>query len=302
MEKYLAIDIGGTSVKHGLVRNDGHIEQRGGFPTGEGQTKEGFVRELLNVAEAAVCQGVAGIGVCSLGWVNTRTGRFVGGVENLPYLLQLDIPALLKERHPRLPVMICNDVSAAAMGEMRFGAAKDCRNFVCLAIGTGIGGAVVVNGQVLEGAHFRAGEFGYWDYGGIDQYLEKEVSAKWMVRQAAQILGVEGLTGIDFFERIRGGDAVCRSVLETQADRLAKCIANLIVALDVEKVVIGGGISGAGDVLIPMLREKTKQRLPVEFWGQCELVAAQRANDAGMLGAVDAFLGDEKFRNRVDSM
>jgi predicted NBD/HSP70 family sugar kinase len=290
MEKYLAIDIGGTSVKHGLVWNDGHIEQRGGFPTGEMQTEEGFVQELLNVVETAVCQGAAGIGVCSLGCVNTHTGRFVGGVENLPYLLQLDIPALLKARYPRIPVTIRNDVSAAAIGEMRFGAAKNCRSFVCLAIGTGIGGAVVVNGQVLEGAHFRAGEFGYWGYFGKDRYLEKEVSAKWMVRQAADMLGVEGLTGIDFFERIRGGDTACRSILEVQAERLAECIANLIIALDVEKVVVGGGISGASDVLIPVLREKTRQRLPVEFRGQCELVAAQCANDAGMLGAVDSFL------------
>lgn len=290
MECCFAMDIGGTSAKYGMVDKNGRISQTGRFLTGENLGIQPFLTRFFAATDRAVQAGAQAIGIASLGWVDSENARFVGGIENLPYLAQADFPTFIRRRYGDIPVRLCNDVSAAALGEMRFGAARGCDNFLCLAIGTGIGGAIVLDGRLLEGCHFRAGEFGYWDFEEPNQYLEKEVSAKRMVFAASQALGNSEMDGIKFFERIRNQDPVCVQILEQQMEKLGRCVANLEIALDVERVVIGGGISAAADVLIPVLSKKVDNHLPPALRGQCNILAAQRGNDAAMLGAVSGLL------------
>lgn len=287
-KQYLGIDIGGTSAKCAVIDQTGKILHKDSFATGTAVSQEQFLHSLLRTADNAVKCGIVGIGICCLGIVNSHTGEILGGVENMPYLNGLNLKTLLSQRYPKLPICISNDVKAVARGEQWLGAAKDCRSFACVALGTGLGGAVVIDGRLVEGAHFRAGEICYTDYHDSDEYLEKHTSTMHVMEQAAGELGVAGIDGFAFFRMVRDGNAVCCAVLDQWIGRIARFIANILVLLDLEAVIIGGGVSREGDVLIPLLSKAVDERLPPAFRGQARIVAAKHAGDAGVLGAVSS--------------
>lgn len=288
MERYFAADIGGTSVKCALVGADGTISHRSSFATGPFISAEQLVQGLCDAAMEAAGSGAAGIGISSLGWFNARTDECVGGVDNLPALEGLNLPALLGQRCG-LPALVCNDVDAMAQGEYLFGAGRGCGSLVCIALGTGIGGAVMLEGRLWRGAHDRAGEFGYLGWRRDKSCLEHSTSALQMIDEAKMLLGQSELDGQAFFQRIRQGDSACAQVLHKHMKLLGEWTASLIIALDVERMIIGGGISASGDVLMPVLKEETEAYLPPCMHGQCELLAAQCGNDAALLGAVSGF-------------
>lgn len=283
---FLGIDIGGTSAKCALIDETGEILRRGSFATGLSVSRDVFLASLLRTIDDAKERSIDGLGICCLGIVDPKSGQVLGGVENMPYLNGLNLKELLTRRYPDLPVCVGNDVKAVARGEQWVGAAKGCRNFACIALGTGLGGAIVLDGSLVEGAHFRAGEICYMDYRGGDDYLEKHTSTKRVMEQAARKLGRESIDGFEFFELVRAGNAICATVLDGWIQRIAGVVANMIVLLDLEMVIIGGGISREADILIPRLRQAVDNRLPPDFRKQTRIAAAKHAGDAGVLGAV----------------
>lgn len=291
--QFLAIDIGGTSAKCARITEDAQIVFRAQFETGIAVSKEQFLNSFFRTVDDAVVCGVVGVGICSLGIVDSRTGVIVGGVENMPYLAGLNLRELIMKRYPGLRVHISNDVKAVARGERWVGAARGCRNFACFALGTGLGGAVVIDGRLVEGAHFRAGEVCYTDYRGENDYLEKYTSTKYVMEQAAGELGIDQIDGFEFFRLVRVGDATCLSILDRWVERIARFVANSIVLLDLEKVIIGGGVSREEDILIPRLTVAVNGMLPPDFRGQTEISAAGFAGDAGILGAVATLVNAE---------
>lgn len=293
-KQYLGIDIGGTSAKYAYITEQGVIGQRGSFETGLSVSKEAFLDSLFQVVNEAVKNKVSGIGICSLGFVHPETGQILGGVENMPYLNELNLRDLISKHHPALSVQICNDVKAIARAEEWVGAAKGCANFLCIALGTGLGGAIVIDSELVEGAHFRAGEIGYMDYKNEDDYLEKYSSTKYVMEEAAHKLGLTSIDGFEFFRLVKEQNSICLAILEEWVQKIARFLANIIVILDLEKVIIGGGISQEKDLLIPGVRAAVNTMLPPEFRGQTSIEAAQYANDAGMLGAVSTLLRQQK--------
>lgn len=286
----LGIDIGGTTVKHAIINKDGNILERGSFDTGSSITEEIFLEKFLCVIHDSISRGIAGIGVCSLGAVNSTTGQILGAVQNLPFLEGLNLRNLVQEIYPGIPVSICNDVHAVAKGEKWLGVAQNCDNFFCLSLGTGLGGALVINSQLVKGAHHHAGEIGYLDYQDNDHYLEKKVSTRSIVDKAAQLLGYEEITGITFFEFVRKGNIVCIDILNEWVDALSRVIANLIITLDLDLIIIGGGVSNEKELLIPRIAKATDGMLPQEFRGHTRIAAAKFTNDSGTLGAVSDLL------------
>lgn len=284
-QRYLGIDIGGTSAKYALVAANGEIGEKASFPTGTSCTLEEFLAQLDSVIDRVRSNGITGVGISSLGIVDGASGRILGGVENMPYLKGLSLVQYLEKRHSGLRVTLCNDARAAALGERWKGCAKEYRSFVCLVLGTGLGGAIVLNGNVWEGAHFRAGELGYLDYQNEETYLEKSVSTVAVTAQAGTALGTP-IDGFAFFERAAEGDVVCATLLDKWLNRLAQVSASLIVTLDVEAIVLGGGVSAEREAILPRLREYTDRYLPMEMRGQTAIEAARCANDANLLGAV----------------
>lgn len=293
-DKYLGIDIGGTTAKYAIITGEGKITGQSFFETGFSMEKDEFMSTLLKVvSEAVKNNNISGVGICTLGIVNPEDGEVLGGNDNMPALKSLKLKKAISGVFPKLPVVVMNDVNAMAYGEQWLGAAQNCSDFFCVALGTGLGGCAVVNSKILDGSHFHAGEIGYLDYNGESEYCEKYISTKFVMEEAAALLGVDSIDGFEFFDRIRKGDSTCLEVFDRWTSRIARLIANIIIILDPEKVIIGGGVSREGETLVRPIRDKIKKMLPHEFNGQTSIVAAKCANNAGMLGVVWALMKQE---------
>lgn len=283
---YLGIDIGGTSAKYALITQRGDIGEKGSFPTGRSCALEEFLGQLLRVIQEAAATGIKGVGISCLGIIDPTQGIILGGVENMPYLKGLPLVQHIKDRCPDLAVSVCNDARAAALGEHWKGCAQAYKSFVCIVLGTGIGSAVVLNGEVWEGAHFRAGELGYLDFQSNDSpYLEKRISTSAVTAQASALLGMP-IDGFALFKLAAQGNPVCTNLLDQWIHQLARVAASLIVLLDVECIILGGGVSREREMILPKLREYTNKYLPAEMRNQTVMETARRANDANLLGAV----------------
>ena len=293
MKKYLGIDIGGTTAKCAIVLGSGEILKRKLFNTGHNNTPENFLSELFDAVSFGMENGISGVGISCVGIIGP-TGDFFGGHHNMPYLAGLNLKKIVSEKFNRLDVEMCNDAKAMARGEMWLGAGKNIRNFFCLALGTGIGGAIVLDSRVLEGSHFRAAEIAYIDYRSAEDFYELRVSTKCVTDIAAQKAGLNSVDGFAFFDKVRQNNPLYVSVFDEWVRNIAAFAANIIITLDVEKIIIGGGVSTEKDILIPKLMVETENFLPPEFRGQTEIVAARCGNDAAILGAVEMLIPENE--------
>lgn len=282
---FLALDIGGTSIKHGLVTSGGQLLNKGKVSLA-GCDEGRFDKLLLQLSEQAAQLGACGAGVSCLGVVNSHTGHILDGVQNLPFLKGKNLPALLQTIFSGSSVHIQNDVNCMALGELWKGAGQGCQNLLCVAPGAGIGGAVVVGGQLVEGTHFRAGEIGYWDYANEEDYYERSWSTEGFLDGFAKSTGLPRLDGPAFFAAVRQEEEPHQSALSHWMERLGRLIANGVLFFDPDKVIVGGGVSQQADVLLPLLRKAVDSHLPIAFRGQTKVVAAENHNDSALLGAV----------------
>lgn len=291
MKAFAAIDLGGTSAKCALVWEDGSLKQLKGFETGANMTRSQLEKELARVLQDAQQEApVAGVGVSTLGVVDRQAGRVLGGTENMPCLKDFCFKSFFESICPELLVSAMNDASCAALGEQWQGAAKGCRNFVCAAFGTGVGGCVVLDGKPIEGAHHRAGEIGYWNYRSPEDYWEQYGSTLALVHEARRATGDEKLDGRELFHRLGEGDERCKLLFDRWTTDAGQVFANLALALDMERIVVGGGISAQGQNLTCVLQQKMDDCLPPDFRGECEVVPATLGNNAALLGAVSTLV------------
>lgn len=291
---YWGVDIGGTTAKYALISNRGKISTRGSFPTGASCAKEEFLTRFFAASKQAVEQGASGFGISCLGIVDSQTGEVRGGAGNFPALTGINLKQELLQRYPDLPVYLCNDVKAAARGEQWLGAGRNCENFFCITFGTGLGGCAVIDSKILEGAFLRAGEIAYWDYQSGTNHCERRLSTGYVMAAAARELGVPSLDGVEFFARIRQKDTKCLRILDNWVAGMARVIANIILLLDPEKFILGGGIAPQYDLLIPMIHRALVNMLPPDFQEHCPIVSAECGNDAGILGAVSMLIGSTR--------
>lgn len=292
MRRILAIDIGGTTAKCAVVQSDGTLNPQEGFATGPFLRRSKLERCLLNALSRA--GPVDGVGISTLGVVDSARGILLGGVENVPCLLDFCPGDAIGHSHPGLPVRLINDAAAAALGEQWLGAARGCRNFVCVAFGTGVGGCLFLNGQPLKGVHGRAGEIGYWDYAAPGDYWELRGSAQALIDSARKQTGDSTLDGISFFRRVAAEDPVCVPLFTAWAAHAGRIFANIALLLDMERIVVGGGISAQGEALTKPLQTAMDACLPPAFRGGCRVVPAQTGNHAALLGAARLFLTEKR--------
>lgn len=288
-EQVLAIDIGGTSVKYGVVSPEGEITQKGKFKTGSQMILSDFISNINDVVELAVKQGIKKIGISSLGTFD-KTGMCLGGVENLPFLEGINLPNEVKAKFPQMECRIINDGVAAAMGEYRLGEGQNCSSFICVTLGTGIGGAIVIEGKPILGSHFQSGEIGYSDYQGPNEYLEMRYSTKGVLKEAARQMQVQKIGGIEFTDNVKAGEPICSEIFQDWMEVLAKILANAVLLLDPEMIIIGGGISGEKEWICNKFGTELKRKLPAAFGEKICVKVAKNGNDAGLLGATAIFI------------
>lgn len=282
----LCFDIGGTSIKYGAARQvDGQIvfDAKWETPTDAKQLRgPGIENKVLAlIDELRVQYAPEGIAISTAGMVDPYTGTILYANENIPDYTGRNLKQAVESRFS-LPCAVENDVNCAALGEAAYGAGKGADSVLCLTIGTGIGGAVVLNGTVWHGHSSSAGEIGYMPVNG--EAFETQASTSALVRDVAQRCG-EQLDGRQIFSRAQAGDTVCIDAIERQCAMLAQGLAACICLLNPAAIVLGGGIMAQSDYLRPILETQLARFVNPFVLSQTSLRFAALGNSAGMAGA-----------------
>ncbi len=291
MKIFAALDIGGTFIKYGIVNEKGETAERFETPT-EAHKGAGFLMDrICGIIESLKGRNaaIAGIGISTTGIVDNGRGTIIYANDNFPGYSGLKIKETLENKF-KLPVLVNNDVNSAAMAEMWIGAARGRKTFFCMTVGTGIGGAIVIDGKLFRGANFMAAEVGYFNKKGADEYYENRASVSALIAMAKKECGAdENIDGISIFKNINAGVKAYNDIFESWTGELAAGIADIICMFDPGLVIIGGGVSRQ-KIFIEAVRAKLTGLLPGVFIEGTDICAADCGNDAGMIGSVYEFL------------
>jgi len=304
----VGVDLGGTSIKLGIVSVEGHIEEKISVDTcaSEGpaavirQIKKGITQLLSNNAYK-----IQGIGVGAPGIVALKKGT-VENPPNLPGWGKIHLGQILEEKF-RMKVFVENDANAAAVGEFIFGAGKKLDSFVMVTLGTGVGGGIIVNGELFRGEYGGAGEIGHLSIdmngspcncgsiGCIEAYLGNRYLIQRVVHQLPNhtdskindlIQGnPEKLTPLIISKAAELNDAYALAVIDEFARYLGCALASVANLLDIPNFIVGGGVSGFGERLYSLAQKTMTERVLVPLKDRITLKPSKLKNDAGIQGA-----------------
>ena len=296
MNKIFGVDIGGTKYVIALVQEDGVILKREKIATHSSEQGEHILDRIIEVIRAmdVPVQNTLGIGVGSAGQIS-QDGRVLSATETFQNWQGLNIQAYL-ENKLALPVKVINDVQAMALGEMTFGAAKGTKNLICLALGTGVGGGIINEGQLYRGQLGAAGEFGHFTLipdglpcpcgsrGCVEAYL----SGKALERAYAKKAKTE-LSGTEIFSLSELGDVTAQKVVKDYLHYLIVTIKSLTTIFNPEMLIIGGGVSqslvGFSTKLTTEVREEV-----MAVNKDIEVKISELESDAMVLGAASQLM------------
>ena len=302
MKQYLAIDIGGTSVKLGLVDETGGILAK----AEESVSFDGWQTPILTTVLAAAerfltargedPQALEGIGVSATGQINSHTGVVVGTCGNLPNYIGSPIKEQLEAKFHR-PVTVANDANCMTLGEVWVGAAQGYTDVIGVTLGTGVGGGILTGGHLLEGARGLGGELGHYRTHALDGVdctcgakgcWERYAATTALVR-AAQEKNPDWKDGRAIFAAAEAGNETVLALLDHWTDEIAQGLAGMVHIFNPQLILIGGGVSAQQKLLIEPIAAKVKASVMPAFAEGLEVRAAQLHNDAGMVGAVYYF-------------
>ena len=307
----VGVDIGGTKVLAGVVRPDGAVHRTARRTTPGRRVRTQQVEDALvdAVLEAAGGERLRGVGIAAAGFVDAP-GERVMFAPHLPWQGE-PLRDLLEDRLG-CPVVLDNDANCAARAEAHHGAARGASSALMITMGTGIGGAVLLEGRVLRGANGMAGEFGHMQVVpdgrrcecGRTGCWEQYSSGNALVRTARALMleqpsvlaemsdgSADRVTGPMVTAAAEQGDLVARRAYASVGDWLGVGTANLVAALDVEVVVVGGGVSAAGDKLLDPARDALRRTLVASDHRSVPRIEVARLGpEAGMVGAALAAL------------
>ena len=294
----IGIDLGGTFIKYALVSQSGEILFEGKLPVGGDATREDTLdtieKSIQKVVDEAAKKEIQlkGIGIGSPGVIDN--GVVLGGADNLDRWENIELGKIYSEKF-NMPVFADNDANVMGLGEVAFGAAKDCSDVIFITVGTGIGGAIVINGQLYGGYKNRGGELGHLtiQHNGIDcscggrGCLEAYASTSALIQQYADKTGqdVNKIDGRYIIQKFKENEPEAIACLKAHTDYLGHGIAGFINTFAPQKVVIGGGISEAGQFYIDMIKESAFKYAMPDCSTNTDIVAASLGNNAGCLGA-----------------
>ncbi|WP_045798514.1 ROK family protein [Streptococcus equinus] len=290
MKKYLALDIGGTYIKYGLVDETGKISDKNKIKTPD--NLRGFILQVGKIIDSN--HEIAGIGISTPGRVDKGIIYFGGSV---PYLDEIPLKTVFESEYS-LPVTIINDGKAAALAEHLFGSLQNIQNGAVLVLGTAVGGGLIINGKLLLGSRGQAGEVSFMveNMSAIpeERMVGENCSAVAFVRRASEVLGLETPDGFTVFGSLKERDVRTLPLFEMYCRSIAVAIVNLQSVLDLDKVALGGGISAQPLLIKEVKRQYSLFLIEHEALAQTlnwpEIVKTKFGNDANLLGAVCDFM------------
>lgn len=294
----VGIDLGGTFIKFALVSESGEILFNNKLSIGAGAKRDDILETMRKAIEMTLevasekQLAVAGIGIGSPGVC--CDGIVHGGADNLDNWIDVHLSEMYASIF-KLPVLIDNDANVMGLGEAVFGAAKDCSDVIFLTVGTGIGGAIIAEGKLYGGYKNRGTEMGHVtiDHKGIAcncggrGCLEAYASTGALIRQYAEATGKNEneLDGFYLVQKFKDGEEAAVKCMKEHTDYLGHGIAGFINTFAPQKVVIGGGISEAGQFYIDMIRKSAFSYAMPDCAVNTDVVGATLGNMAGCLGA-----------------
>ena len=302
MKQYLAIDIGGTSVKLGIVDEEGRVLAKAEQSVCFDYYETPILTTVLSASEQFLKeqdvrpQSLAGIGVSATGQIDTHTGTVVGTCGSLPNYIGSPIKAELEAKFG-LPVTVANDANCMTLGEVWVGGAKGYTDVIGVTLGTGVGGGILTGGRLLEGARGLGGELGHYRTHALDGVdctcgakgcWERYAATTALVR-AAQEKNPDWKDGRAIFAAAEAGNETVLALLDAWTDEIAQGLAGMVHIFNPQLILIGGGVSAQQKLLIEPIAAKVKASVMPAFAEGLEVRAAQLHNDAGMVGAVYYF-------------
>jgi len=305
----LVLDLGGTQLRLALANRDGKLLSRYAAPTQAAQSQRRLIgrinRAIREITSDIDLKQVLGMGVAVAGLVNPETGVLLSS-PNLPRLRNVRLKALL-EREIKAPVWLANDASLAALGEHRFGAGRGFSHLVYITVSTGIGGGVIIDNGLFLGGQGYAAEIGHMVIDpdgprcacGNMGCLEAFASGSAIARMALEELSrgkVSIITSLaeDDLSRVtaemvaraaQSGDPLAEEIMDRAGTSLGIGVVNLLHLFDPELVIIGGGVSRAGELILRPVRRVIAERAMSGFKG-AKVVTSALGDDSGLLGAV----------------
>lgn len=310
MKKYrIGVDVGGTNIKIALVDSEGQISYSKSFPT---RAEMGYEYTINSMKEAIATllqetnnnkDTIEGIGFGFPGQIDYKKG-IVRLSPNIPGWTEIPIASEI-EKEFHIPTRVDNDVRCAALGELNFGAGVGCENLICITVGTGIGSGLIINGKLVRGASNAAGEIGHiklqmndgplcgcGDFGCLEafasgpaivalaeEYIRGGKSTKYRELADGEI------TPYIVAEAAKQGDAVARRIFAKMGEYIGIGLTSVVNLLNPEKIIIGGGVADAGEILFNPIRETLLKRAMPISGSAVQIVPAKLGNTAGVIGA-----------------
>ncbi len=314
--KLLGIDLGGTTTKFAIMKPQGEIQQRWSIQTDVLNDGNNIIPNIIDSINHHLqlyqmsAKQFQGIGIGTPGSVDYQTGM-VDSAFNLNW----DRPMALKEQielHTKIPVQVENDANVAALGERWLGAGKNADNVAFVTLGTGVGGGIIINGQIVHGQGGSAGEIGHMTINpqgyrctcGKRGCLETVASATGIVHVArdyaqeyagdselkASLDNGDDLTAKDVFDLAKQNDPLALKVTSAVCDQLGLALSIVAVTINPQYIIIGGGVSNAGDFLLQRVQESYNRYVFSSVKKTTTLTLATLGNEAGVIGAASLIL------------
>jgi len=305
----IGIDIGGTGTKFGIVDRNGNVLFTGEISTKKHKKVETFIDELHSALSSLIVN-VGGPGrIRGIGVGAPNGNYYTGTVEyapNLPWKGIIPLTQLIQDKF-QLPSILTNDANATAIGEMMYGAAKGMKDFIMITLGTGVGSGIVANGHLILGHDGFAGELGHTiiipdgryhegtgKYGSLESYASatgvtltaKEVLEKTNAESLLRKIPVEEIDSKKVYDAAIQGDVLAKEIFDYTGKILGLALANFVMFSSPEAIVLFGGLTKSGDLILKPTREHMEANLIQVFQNRVKiLVSHLRESDAAILGA-----------------
>ncbi|TNJ67913.1 ROK family protein [Paenibacillus hemerocallicola] len=304
-EAAIGVDIGGTKIHFAVVDNNGQIRCQDIVPTrGERGAKavmdtvaSGIARMLEGHGRLAEPPPIAGIGIGSAGQIHYRSGEVAHALDGIPGWIGTPIKRLVEERFP-YPVYLDNDVNVIGIAEKQFGKGRTLEHFICLALGTGVGGAIVQSGRLLRGVYGGAGELGHisvdfngprcpcGNFGCLELYASGTGIARMARERSSSLEGtVRDIDSRGVMAAWHQGEQWAEEIMDIAIRALSAGISGMIHTFNPQAVFIGGGVASSGDRLMNRVSEHVRKTTASAMWKEVELLPASMGAGSGVIGA-----------------
>lgn len=304
MKVAMGIDVGGSKIRGGIVDNDGTLRSVREISTEADKGASHVLARILFIIKELWQPEIIGVGIGTAGQVSFE-GTIIGATNVIQGWSGLPLRELI-EREIKLPVQVVNDVQAMALGELYFGEGKGVHHYLCLALGTGVGGAIVVNRKIFRGTTGAAGEIGHLVIHrngrscpcGRKGCLEAYVSGTALMKSYEEKTGHQ-LKASEIIRNSVLGKGVEAEIVKDFLGDLADALASLVYLFDPEKIILGGGLAKELLPYCQQLTDMVKCQLSPARRSIFQLSISQLEGNAMILGAASLFLKEGEFYNEA---